>query len=140
MVGLRRRLRRPVFVGALAGLVVSGVTWVLAQTLLKSLERYGEKLEAVVGLVAIGVLLLITNWFFHKVYWSEWIAKFHRQRKRYEKLEKRGLHQRAGDRAVRARPDVASTARASRPCSSCSRCSSAPAPRPCSRAPASAWR
>ena len=35
-----------------------------------------------VGLVAIGVLLLITNWFFHKVYWSEWIGKFHRQRKR----------------------------------------------------------
>ena len=41
------------------------------------------------GLIAIGVLLLITNWFFHKVYWSEWIAKFHRQRKRYEKLETR---------------------------------------------------
>ena len=55
------------------------------------LEQYGEKLEAVVGLVAIGVLLLITNWFFHKVYWSEWIAKFHRQRKRYEKLEKQGF-------------------------------------------------
>ena len=91
MVGLRRRLRRPVFIGALAGLAVSMVTWVLAQTLLRSLERYGEKLEAVVGLVAIGVLLLITNWFFHKVYWSEWIAKFHRQRKRYEKLEKRGF-------------------------------------------------
>jgi high-affinity iron transporter len=91
MVGLRRRLRRPVFIGALAGLAVSIVTWVLAQTLLRSLEQYGEKLEAVVGLVAIGVLLLITNWFFHKVYWSEWIAKFHRQRKRYEKLEKQGF-------------------------------------------------
>jgi high-affinity iron transporter len=91
MVGLRRRLRRPVFIGALAGLGVSVITWILAQTLLKSLERYGEKLEAVVGLVAIAVLLLITNWFFHKVYWSEWIAKFHRQRKRYEKLEKTGF-------------------------------------------------
>jgi high-affinity iron transporter len=91
MVGLRRRLRRPVFVGALAGLGVSIITWILAQTLLRSLDRYGEKLEAVVGLVAIGVLLLITNWFFHKVYWSEWIAKFHRQRKRYEKLEKTGF-------------------------------------------------
>src|SRR5829696_8762942 len=61
------------------------VTWVLAQTLLRSLERYGERLEAVVGLVAIGVLLLITNWFFHRVYWSEWIGRFHRQRKRLEK-------------------------------------------------------
>jgi high-affinity iron transporter len=91
MVGLRRRLRRPVFLGALAGLAVSLVTWALALTILKSLERYGEKLEAVVGLIAIGVLLLITNWFFHKVYWSEWIAKFHRQRKRYEKLERTGF-------------------------------------------------
>ena len=124
MVGLRRRLRRPVFVGALAGLGVSVITWVLAQTLLRSLERYGEKLEAVVGLVAIGVLLLITNWFFHKVYWSEWIAKFHRQRKRYEKLEKRGFISAQAVGPVRARADVASTARASRPCCSCSRCSS----------------
>ncbi len=86
-VGVRRRLRRPVFVGAVAGLAVSGLTWVLAQTLLTSLQQYGEKLEAVVGLIAIGVLLLITNWFFHRVYWSEWIGKFHRQRKRLETLE-----------------------------------------------------
>ena len=91
MVGLRAKLRRPVFLGALAGLIVSLFTWVLAQTILESLQQYGEKLEAVVGLIAIGVLLLITNWFFHKVYWSEWIAKFHRQRKRYEKLEKTGF-------------------------------------------------
>ena len=91
------------FIGALAGLVVSMLTWVLAQTILQSLERYGEKLEAVVGLIAIGVLLLITNWFFHKVYWSEWIAKFHRQRKRYEKLEQTRLRLRAGDRPVRPR-------------------------------------
>ena len=32
-----------------------------------------------VGLVAIGVLLLVMNWFFHKVYWTEWIAG-HRKR------------------------------------------------------------
>ena len=29
------------------------------------------------SLVAIAMLLIITNWFFHKVYWSGWIAKFH---------------------------------------------------------------
>jgi high-affinity iron transporter len=83
-VGIRRRMRRPVLVGAALGLLASVVTWVLAQTLLHSLDRYGEKLEAVVGLIAIGVLLLITNWFFHRVYWSEWIGKFHRQRKKLE--------------------------------------------------------
>ena len=83
-VGVRRRLRRPVLIGAGLGLLASVVTWVLAQTLLHSLDRYGEKLEAVVGLIAIGVLLLITNWFFHRVYWSDWIGKFHRQRKKLE--------------------------------------------------------
>ena len=42
-------------------------------------SRYGEKLEAIVGLVAIAVLLLVLNWFFHRVYWTEWIAG-HRKR------------------------------------------------------------
>lgn len=80
----RRKLRRPVLYGAAAGLIVSILTFILAITFLKSLEQYGEKLEAVVGLIAIAVLLLITNWFFHRVYWSEWIGKFHRQRKKLE--------------------------------------------------------
>ena len=31
------------------------------------------------GLVAIGVLLLVLGWFFHKVYWTEWISD-HRKR------------------------------------------------------------
>ena len=128
------------FVGALAGLLVSVVTWVLAQTLLQSLDHYGEKLEAVVGLVAIGVLLLITNWFFHKVYWSEWIAKFHRQRKRYEKLEKTGLHLRPGDRAVRPRADERLPRGLRDRAVPAVAAALAPARRRCSRAPASAWR
>ncbi len=90
-VGVRRRMRRPVLIGAGLGLLASIVTWVLAQTLLASLQQYGEKLEAVVGLVAIGVLLLITNWFFHKVYWSEWIGKFHRRRKQLERFDRAGF-------------------------------------------------
>jgi high-affinity iron transporter len=90
-VGVRRRLRRPIFIGAMLGLVASGITWVLAQTLLQSLDQFGEKLEAVVGLVAIAVLLLVTNWFFHRVYWSEWIGRFHRQRKRLETVSRTGF-------------------------------------------------
>jgi len=80
-----------VLIGAALGLVASLFTWVLAQTLLESLSQYGEKLEAVVGLVAIGVLLLITNWFFHRVYWSEWIGRFHRQRRKLLAKEKVGF-------------------------------------------------
>ena len=49
--------------------------------MLSSLVRYGEKLEAVVSLVAIAVLLLILNWFFHRVYWSDHLAGLHGRKK-----------------------------------------------------------
>jgi high-affinity iron transporter len=42
----------------------------------------GPKLEAITGFLAIVVLLLVLNWFVHKVYWSEWIGKHHRQRRK----------------------------------------------------------
>jgi len=90
-VGVRRRLRRPVLIGALLGLVVSILTWVIASTLIESLATSGERLEAVTGLVAIAVLLLVTNWFFHRVYWSEWIGRFHRRRKALEGIDRTGF-------------------------------------------------
>ena len=80
-LGVSRRKRRPVLLGALGGLLLSVITFLLATTLLSSLQQYGEKLEAIVGLVAIAVLLLVMNWFFHKVYWTEWISSFHKRRK-----------------------------------------------------------
>jgi len=79
MIGPRAPLRRPVYRGALLALPASMLMFVLAILLLDSLSKYGEKLEAVVGVVAIGVLLLVMNWFFHRVYWTEWI-KGHRER------------------------------------------------------------
>jgi high-affinity iron transporter len=56
-----------------------------------SLARYGERLEAVVGLIAIAVLLLVLNWFFHRVYWTEHISRFHKRRKRLLGLAAGGL-------------------------------------------------
>ncbi|HEX5714363.1 MAG TPA: FTR1 family protein [Solirubrobacterales bacterium] len=79
MIGPRAPLRRPIYRGALLAIPASMLMFVLAILLLDSLSKYGEKLEAVVGIVAIGVLLLVMNWFFHRVYWTEWI-KGHRDR------------------------------------------------------------
>jgi high-affinity iron transporter len=90
-VGARRRLRRPVLWGALLGLLASIVTWVIASTLIESLATSGERLESITGLIAIAVLLLVTNWFFHRVYWSEWIGRFHRRRKALEKVDRSGF-------------------------------------------------
>jgi high-affinity iron transporter len=79
MLGPRAPLRRPIYRGALLAIPASFLMFGLAILLLDSLSKYGEKLEAVVGVVAIGVLLLVMNWFFHRVYWTEWI-KGHRDR------------------------------------------------------------
>jgi high-affinity iron transporter len=79
MIGARRELRRPIYRGALLALPASVLGYVIAVAILGSLQRYGEKVEAVVGLMAVAVLLLVLNWFFHKVYWTEWIAG-HRKR------------------------------------------------------------
>jgi high-affinity iron transporter len=82
MVGAQAGLRKPLLLGAAAAFVATVATWGIAQTVLGSLSRYGEKLEAMVSLVAIGVLLLILNWFYHRVYWGEHLAGLHSRKKK----------------------------------------------------------
>jgi high-affinity iron transporter len=82
MVGAQRRFRKPLLAGVGIALAASVVTWVVAQTVLGSLAGWGERLEAVVSLIAIGVLLLILNWFYHRVYWQENLQDLHRKKKR----------------------------------------------------------
>ena len=69
------RIRRGIVRGALLGVVASGLTFWLSQTIVRSLIRYGEKLEAVVSVLAVIILLLVTNWVFHKMYWVGWNAR-----------------------------------------------------------------
>jgi high-affinity iron transporter len=75
-----------VLIGGLAGIGATIVTWALVQLLVSELGTGGLRLEAITGLLAIVVLLVVTNWFFHRVYWSQWIARFNRRRKTLEKL------------------------------------------------------
>lgn len=77
-----QQYRRPLWVGTGLALLATVLTWSLARSVLLSLARYGEKLEAIVSLIAIVVLLLITNWFFHKSYWDNWLASFHGRKRR----------------------------------------------------------
>jgi high-affinity iron transporter len=90
-VGERRALRKPVLFGALLGLGATAITYVIAQALVDALGDGGLRLQAITGLIAIAVLLLVTNWFFHRVYWSEWLGRFHRRRKALEKFDRFGF-------------------------------------------------
>jgi high-affinity iron transporter len=90
-VGARRKLRRPVLFGALLGLGATAATYVAAQALVDALGDGGLRLQAITGLIAIAVLLVVTNWFFHRVYWSEWLGRFHRRRRAIERIDRFGF-------------------------------------------------
>ncbi|MEN3336538.1 MAG: high-affinity iron transporter [Acidobacteriota bacterium] len=82
MVGERRTFQRPVGVGAGLAVLATLLTWQVAVGILNSLADSVPALDiqAATGLLAILVLLLVMNWFFHKVYWAGWIS-MHSRRK-----------------------------------------------------------
>src|SRR5919112_743438 len=81
-LGANRSRRRPVVVGAACAFAVSVLTWFLVQALLDAASSLGPRLEAITGFIAVAVLLVVLNWFVHTVYWSEWIGRHHRQRRK----------------------------------------------------------
>ena len=81
-LGANARRRRPVVAGAAVAFAASVGAWFLVQALLDVASPLGPRLEAITGFVAIVVLLIVLNWFVHRVYWSEWIGKHHRQRRK----------------------------------------------------------
>ncbi|MEM9399421.1 MAG: FTR1 family protein [Verrucomicrobiota bacterium] len=67
--------RNRLALGAWLALAASIVLFIISNTFIQSLSRYGEILEAVVSALAVAILLMVTNWVFHKFYWSEWNAR-----------------------------------------------------------------
>ncbi|MCK9588316.1 MAG: FTR1 family protein [Terrimicrobiaceae bacterium] len=62
-------------IGAWLALAASAAIFAISRTLLSGLARYGEVLEAAISLMAIAILLMVTNWVFHKYYWTGWNAR-----------------------------------------------------------------
>src|ERR1051325_3337350 len=83
MTGAKRLHRRPVAFGAGLAFVATLITWGIAVGIVGSLSdnMSALDLQAATGLLAIIVLLVIMNWFFHKIYWGGWIRAHHRRRK-----------------------------------------------------------
>jgi high-affinity iron transporter len=81
-LGANRSKRRPVVVGAGVAFGATIVTWFVVQALLDVASPLGPRLEAITGFVAIVVLLVVLNWFVHRVYWTDWIGRHHRRRQR----------------------------------------------------------
>jgi high-affinity iron transporter len=83
MVGTNRAHRRPVAMGAGIGFFVTLITWFVVVGIVSDLTENFSALnvQAATGLLAIIVLLIVMNWFFHKMYWGGWIG-LHNRRKR----------------------------------------------------------
>jgi high-affinity iron transporter len=84
MVGATQSYRRPVAAGAAVAFLATLFTWRAAVAIVTDLGENipALQLQAITGLLAIVVLVVIMNWFFHKVYWTGWIS-LHTDRKRH---------------------------------------------------------
>jgi high-affinity iron transporter len=81
LLGANRMRQRPIAAGAGVAIAASVLTWFAAARIIGALGGPGLDLQAATGLVAVGVLLIVMNWFFHRVYWTGWIAHHHRRRR-----------------------------------------------------------
>jgi high-affinity iron transporter len=81
MRGANSAYRKPLALGGATALGAAVVTWFIAIAVTDAVGPASLDLQAATGLLAIVVLLVVMNWFFHKVYWTGWIASHNRRRK-----------------------------------------------------------
>jgi len=83
MTGANSAHRKPVAAGAGVAFIATLITWLIAVRIVDSLSdnMRALDLQAATGLLAVVVLLIIMNWFFHKIYWGGWIRAHNRRRK-----------------------------------------------------------
>lgn len=82
MRGPREAQKRPVAFGAGVAVLASIATWFLAIRIINDLMESipALQIQAATGLLAIVVLLVVMNWFFHNVYWTGWISMHNRRK------------------------------------------------------------
>ena len=84
MTGERIGQRKPVIAGAGVAFGATLVTWFVAVGIVSNLQQNVSalNLQAATGLLAVVVLLVVMNWFFHRIYWGGWIAMHNRSKKK----------------------------------------------------------
>lgn len=85
LAGLRAKpqvFRRSIYAGMGVGFGTGIVSWFVAISIVGDLlVSYGAlAVQAATGLIAVVVLLIVMNWFFHNVYWSGWISMQNRRK------------------------------------------------------------
>jgi high-affinity iron transporter len=81
-LGGNRGYRKPVAAGGALALAASVATWFAAVWVIGMFGGSGLTVQAATGIPAIIVLLVVMNWFFHRMYWTGWISHHHKRRRR----------------------------------------------------------
>ncbi len=80
-LGGNRVYRRPVATGGAAAIAAGIATWFAVIWLIGRFHGGEFDVQAATGLPSLIVLLIVMNWFFHKVYWTGWISSHHKRRR-----------------------------------------------------------
>jgi high-affinity iron transporter len=80
-LGANRAYRKPVALGGGLALLAAVGTWFLAVWFIGMFGDGGLSVQAATGIPAILVLLVVMNWFLHRLYWTDWISHHHRRRR-----------------------------------------------------------
>ncbi len=80
-LGANKVYRRPVAAGGALAMGAGVATWFAVIWIIGQFSGSEMSIQAATGIPALIVLLIVMNWFFHKVYWTGWIASHHKRRR-----------------------------------------------------------
>ena len=80
-LGGNRVYRRPVALGGSLAIGAGIATWFFVVWFIGQFHGGEFDVQAATGLPSLIVLLIVMNWFFHKVYWTGWISSHHKRRR-----------------------------------------------------------
>ncbi|GCF09589.1 FTR1 family iron permease [Dictyobacter arantiisoli] len=81
LVKANTEYRKPIAAGSGIGFLATIATWFIAIAILSAVSAPALDIQAATGLLAIVVLLVVMNWFFHKFYWTGWISMHNKRRR-----------------------------------------------------------
>lgn len=76
-----RTYRRPVAAGGGLAIAAGIATWFSVIWLIGRFHGSELSIQAATGIPALIVLLLVMNWFLHKIYWTGWISHHNKRRR-----------------------------------------------------------
>src|ERR1700733_5701215 len=80
-LGGHRVYGRRVALGGGLGIGGGGGAWLFVVWLIGRFHGGEFDVQAATGIPSLIVLLIVMNWFFHKVYWTGWISHHHKRRR-----------------------------------------------------------